>query len=96
MSTVDKRLYEIADYLITTGNQADAFFLRKLANPVKQYTFMVGQRVIYSKTICTICVAPDGKLAGHHVDYEPWIELPTGVKQCVSPDNIKPLPNGQF
>lgn len=59
--------------------------------PNKNY--LIGQRVIYSNAICTIC-APEK-------DTPPtdWIWLYNPIreyKHAVAEHNIKPLPNGQL
>lgn len=53
---------------------------------------MIGQRVVYHGVICTVCAPEDG-IPTTNV----WVDNPEkGYKHWASPDNIKPLPNGQL
>ena len=59
--------------------------------------FLIGQRVIYSKTICTVIASPEGREHYDKCGTGVWIFDPSvGYERLVSDDNVKPLPNGQL
>ena len=56
--------------------------------------FFIGQRVIYSnREIVTIIDVPEGKYQGH---WSQWVRKANNFEQCVSLNNLRPLPNGQM
>ena len=60
--------------------------------------FMIGQRVIYSNTICIVC--PTERICRPENSSNRkifWINNPSkGYRHWVSESNLKPLPNGQL
>jgi hypothetical protein len=57
--------------------------------------YMIGQRVIYENTICTV-ISPKKHI--HQFDDKiVWISNPErGYEHWASKDNVKPLPGGQL
>jgi hypothetical protein len=56
--------------------------------------FMIGQRVIYSNTICTVC-----KPENNDSTRDDWIWIfnpERGYAHCAAEHNLKPLPSGQL
>jgi hypothetical protein len=57
--------------------------------------FLIGQRVIYGqREIVKVIDPPRGqRLPGFN---QQWVMRASGYEQCVSLDNLKPLPGGQL
>lgn len=67
---------------------------QEAASPIPS-SFMIGQRVIYSGVICTVCMPEDSKISFD--PNNPHIMNPEkGYIHWASKDNLKPLPNGQL
>lgn len=56
--------------------------------------YYVGQRVLYSNSICTVCEKPMGRPAADQ--WSIWIMQWNRIPLCVARTNVKSLPNGQL